>query len=110
MTASEHCAIHYVYIQQPQMTEKVIGVPAGGDGACGAESYVVITLMKSALIQHTDSAVICDGWLYFCTNQFELSPGRLYGNVDNRRGPFRSYRGTLERVQPCESSIKMVKN
>lgn len=44
------------------------------------------------MIQHADSAAILDGYLYFNTNQLQLSPGRQYNNTDNRKGPFRSYR------------------
>lgn len=92
ITASEQNAIYYVDTLQSQVTEAVNGVPAGGEGMVAPENYVVKTLVRSALIQHADSAAIWDGYLYFCTNQLELSPGRQYNNTDNRRGPFRSYR------------------
>jgi len=91
ITASERNAIYYVDTLQTQVTEAVNGMPAGGEGLVAPESYVVKTLVRSALIQHADSAAIWDGYLYFCTNQLELSPGRQYNNIDNRRGPFRSY-------------------
>ncbi|KAF2473601.1 uncharacterized protein BDR25DRAFT_386394 [Lindgomyces ingoldianus] len=90
--ASEHNAIFYVDTLQQYVTEEVNGVVAGGAGVVPPEDYVVKTLVRSALIQHADSAAIWDGWLYFCTNQLELSPGRQYRNVDNRKGPFVSYR------------------
>ncbi|ORY16915.1 major royal jelly protein-domain-containing protein [Clohesyomyces aquaticus] len=90
--ASEHNAIFYVDTQQKYVTEEVNGTPAGGTGLVKPENYVVKTLVRNALIQHADSAAIWDGWLYFCTNQLELGPGRQYGNVDNRKGPFVSYR------------------
>lgn len=48
--------------------------------------------VRSGMIQHADSAAILDGWLYFNTNQLQLSPSRQYNNTDNRKGPFRSYR------------------
>lgn len=92
MLASEQNAIYYVDTQQCETTQEVNGTPAGGSGPVATDSYVVKTLVRSGLIQHADSAAILDGWLYFCTNQLELSPGRQYKNVDARRGPFRSYR------------------
>ena len=92
MTASEQNAIYYVDTLQSQVTEEVNGVPPGGSGLVSAANYVVKTLVRSALIQHADSAAILDGYLYFCTNQLELSPSRQYLNKDNRRGPFKSYR------------------
>lgn len=70
----------------------VNNVPAGGSGPVAVENYVVKDLVRNAQIQHADSAAILDGWLYFCTNQLEFSPSRQYMNVDNRKGPFRSYR------------------
>lgn len=90
--ASEHNAIFYVDTLQSQVTEEINGVPPGGSGFVDPENYVVKTLVRSALIQHADSAAIWDGWMYFCTNQLEFSPGRQYKNVDNRKGPFLSYR------------------
>lgn len=90
--ASEQNAIFYVDTQQSEVTEEVNGVAAGGSGPVATENYVVKTLVRSGLIQHADSAAILDGWLYFCTNQLALSPGRQYMNVDARRGPFKSYR------------------
>ncbi|KAF2722660.1 hypothetical protein K431DRAFT_221752 [Polychaeton citri CBS 116435] len=90
--ASEQNAIYYVDSLQSEVDTIVNGVGPGGSGLVAAENYVVKTLVRSALIQHADSGAILDGWLYFCTNQLELSPGRQYGNVDKRRGPFRSYR------------------
>ncbi|KAJ9633397.1 hypothetical protein H2204_007114 [Knufia peltigerae] len=92
--ASEHNAIFYVDTLQSQVNETVNGTPPGGAAKVPvtAENYVVKTLARSGLIQHADSAAILDGWLYFCTNQLELSPRFQYNNTDNRRGPFRSYR------------------
>ena len=90
--ASEQNAIYYVDTQQSSVTMSVNGVAAGGDGPVATEKYVVKTLVRSAMIQHADSGAILDGWLYFCTNQLALSPGRQYNNTDNRRGPFRSFR------------------
>lgn len=90
--ASEQNAIYYVDTLQQEVTEEVNGVAPGGEGQVEAENYVVKTLVRNALIQHADSAAILDGWLYFCTNQLELSPRFQYRNVDARRGPFRTYR------------------
>ncbi|KAF9741828.1 major royal jelly protein [Paraphaeosphaeria minitans] len=93
--ASEHNAIFYMDTLQAAVNATVNGVPPGSLNALElvpAKDYVVKTLVMNALIQHADSAAIWDGWLYFCTNQLELSPGRQYNNVDARRGPFRSYR------------------
>lgn len=93
--ASEHNAIFYVDTLQAAVNETVNGVPPGSSKALepvAAKDYVVKTLVRNALIQHADSAAIWDGWLYFCTNQLELSPGRQYNNVEARKGPFRSYR------------------
>lgn len=90
--ASEHNAIFYVDTQQSQVNETINGVGPGGSGPVAPENYVVKDYVRSGLIQHADSAAILDGWMYFCTNQLELSPSRQYMNVDNRRGPFRSYR------------------
>ncbi|KAF1968235.1 hypothetical protein BU23DRAFT_656306 [Bimuria novae-zelandiae CBS 107.79] len=93
--ASEHNAIFYVDTLQAAVSETVNGRIPGSSNALEpvpAENYVVKTLVRNALIQHADSAAIWDGWLYFCTNQLELSPRRQYGNIDARRGPFRSYR------------------
>lgn len=90
--ASEHNAIFYVDTQQSAVNETVNDVPGGGSGPVAAENYVVKDLVRNGLIQHADSIAILDGWLYFCTNQLALSPSRQYMNVDNRRGPFRSYR------------------
>jgi hypothetical protein len=95
ITASEHNAIFYVDTLQAAVNFTVNGVPPGSSNPLEpvpVENYVVKTLVRSGLIQHADSAAIWDGWLYFCTNQLELSPGRQYNNVDARRGPFRSYR------------------
>lgn len=92
MLASEQNAIVYVQTDQSRVTEEVNGVPPGGAGPVAAKDYYVKTLVRSGLIQHADSAAILDGWLYFCTNQLSLSPGRQYNNVDARKGPFRSYR------------------
>ncbi|KAL9594061.1 MAG: hypothetical protein Q9219_007236 [cf. Caloplaca sp. 3 TL-2023] len=92
MTASEQNAIYQVQTQQRFVTADVNGTPAGGEGPVAPENYVVKTLVRNALIQHADSAAIWDGWLYFCTNQLELSPGFQYRNVDKRRGPWYSYR------------------
>lgn len=90
--ASEQNAIYYVDTQQSEVTMTVNGVPPGGSGPVPADRYVVQTLVRSGMIQHADSGAILDGYLYFCTNQLELSPGRQYNNVDARKGPFRSYR------------------
>ncbi|KAF2107972.1 major royal jelly protein-domain-containing protein [Lophiotrema nucula] len=90
--ASEQNAIIYADTQQSQVTQTVNGIPPGGSGLVAPDNYVIKTLVRSALIQHADSAAIWDGWMYFCTNQLELSPGRQYGNVDARKGPFLSYR------------------
>ena len=90
--ASEHNTIFYVDTQQSAVTMEVNGVPAGGSGPGAVDNYVVKDFVRSGLIQHADSAAILDGWMYFCTNQLAFSPGRQYNNVDNRRGPFRSYR------------------
>lgn len=93
--ASEHNAIFYVDTLQAAVNETVNGIPPDSSNALEqvpAKDYVVKTLVRNALIQHADSAAILDGWLYFCTNQLELSPSRQYKNVDARRGPFRSYR------------------
>ena len=92
MMASEQNAIYYVDTLQSQVTEQVNNTPAGGVGVVKAEDYVVKVLVRSGLIQHADSAAIWDGWMYFCTNQLEFSPVRQYGNVDARKGPFRSYK------------------
>ncbi|KAI9658956.1 MAG: hypothetical protein M1821_001916 [Bathelium mastoideum] len=92
LTASEQNAIYYVDTLQKYINETVNGVPPGGSGFVQPENYVVKTLVRSALIQHADSAAILDGYLYFCTNQLEYSPPRQYNNTDNRKGPFRSYR------------------
>lgn len=90
--ASEHNAIYYVQTDQARVTDEVNGVAPGGEGPVAAQNYYVKTLVRSGLIQHADSAAILDGWMYFCTNQLSLSPGRQYKNVDARKGPFRSYR------------------
>ena len=92
ITASEQNAIFYVDTDQSKVAEKVNGVSVGGDGLVDPENYVIKTLVRSALIQHADSAAIWDGWLYFCNNQLALSPMRQYKNVDNRKGPFVSHR------------------
>ncbi len=92
--ASEHNTIFYVDTLQSQVNETVSGVSPGGAPKVPvpAENYVVKTLVRSGLVQHADSAAILNGWLYFCTNQLELSPRFQYNNTDKRRGPFRSYR------------------
>jgi len=90
--ASEQNAIYYVDTQQSQVNETVNNTPPGGTGLVAAENYVVKTLVRNGMIQHADSGAILEGWLYFCTNQLELSPSRQYNNTDNRRGPFRSFR------------------
>lgn len=95
--ASEQNAIYYVDTLQPEVSMTVNGMPPGGSGLVPTNNYVVNTLVRSAMIQHADSAAILDGWLYFCTNQLELSPGRQYNNTDNRRGPFRSFRTWIGR-------------
>ncbi|KAJ9658703.1 hypothetical protein H2198_003581 [Neophaeococcomyces mojaviensis] len=93
--ASEHNAIFYVDTLQSQVNLTVNGVQPGSTNPLEpvkAENYIVRDYVRNALIQHADSAAIWDGWMYFCTNQLELSPSRQYNNVDARRGPFRSYR------------------
>ncbi len=90
--ASEQNAIYYVDTQQSQVTMTVNGVPPGGSGSVPADSYLVKTLVRNGMIQHADSAAILDGYLYFCTNQLQLSPSRQYNNIDHRKGPFRSFR------------------
>jgi hypothetical protein len=90
--ASEQNAIYYVDTQQSEVNETVNHTPPGGTGLVAAENYVVKTLVRNGMIQHADSAAILDGWLYFCTNQLELSPQRQYNNTDMRKGPFRSFR------------------
>ena len=97
MTASEQNAIYYVDTLQSQVNETVNNTPPGGSGLVKPEDYVVKTLVRNALIQHADSAAILDGWLYFTTNQLELSPTFSYMNVDRRKGPFRSYRTWIGR-------------
>ncbi|KAF2188400.1 hypothetical protein K469DRAFT_737681 [Zopfia rhizophila CBS 207.26] len=92
ITASEHNAILYIDTDQSRVTEEVNGTPPGGHGLVKPEDYVAKTLVRSALVQHADSAAIWDGWMYFCTNQLQLAPSRQYGNVDRRKGPFVSYR------------------
>ena len=90
--ASEQNAIYYVDTQQSEVDMTVNGVPPGGSGPVPADRYVVKTLVRNGMIQHADSAAILDGWLYFCTNQLQLSPSRQYNNTDHRKGPFRSFR------------------
>ncbi|OQO12346.1 hypothetical protein B0A48_02988 [Cryoendolithus antarcticus] len=90
--ASEQNAIYYVDTLQSQVTQTVNGVPPNGTGLVKAENYVVKTLVRNAMIQHADSGAISDGWFYFNTNQLEYSPRFRYGNVDARKGPFRSFR------------------
>ncbi|KAK4507437.1 hypothetical protein PRZ48_001172 [Zasmidium cellare] len=90
--ASEQNAIYYVDTLQSELEMPVDDLKPGGTGLIPAKDYVVKTLVRNAMIQHADSGAILDGWLYFCTNQLELSPGRQYNHTDNRRGPFRSYR------------------
>lgn len=86
--ASEQNAIYYVDTQQSEVNMTVNGVPPGGSGLVPAENYVVQTLVRNGMIQHADSGAILDGYLYFCTNQLELSPGRQYNNTDNRKASF----------------------
>lgn len=74
--ASEQNAIYYVDTQQSEVTMTVNGVPPGGSGPVPADRYVVKTLVRNGMIQHADSAAILDGYLYFCTNQLQLSPSR----------------------------------
>jgi hypothetical protein len=92
ITATEQNAIFYVDTQQLQANGTANGVPHDGTSPVKPENYAIKTLVRSALIQHADSAAIWDGWLYFCTNQLALGPGMQYGNVDERKGPFLSYR------------------
>lgn len=92
MLASEQNAIYYVDTVQDQVCDEVNGTPPRGSGPVAPDNYVVKTLVRSGLIQHADSAAILDGFLYFCTNQLELSPMFQYNNTDGRRGPFRSYK------------------
>lgn len=93
--ASEQNAIYYVDTQQSEVNMTVNGVPPGGSGPVPADRYVVKALVRNGMIQHADSAAILDGWLYFCTNQLQLSPSRQYNNVDNRKGPYRSFRVSI---------------
>lgn len=95
--ASEQNGIYYVDSLQSEVDMTVNGVPPGGSGLVPANNYVVKTLVRNGMIQHADSGAILDGWLYFCTNQLELSPGRQYNNTDNRKGPFRSFRTWIGR-------------
>ncbi|KAK5134140.1 hypothetical protein LTR08_006915 [Meristemomyces frigidus] len=102
--ASEQNAVYYVDTVQSEVGFPVNsgggsgGASGGGNfsssetGLVPAADYVVQTLVRNGMIQHADSGAVLDGWLWFCTNQLELSPGRQYGNVDRRRGPFRSFR------------------
>ncbi|KAL8801171.1 MAG: hypothetical protein Q9223_007086 [Gallowayella weberi] len=92
MMASEQNAIYQVQTQRRYVTDEVNGTPAGGEGLVEPENYVVKTLIRSGLIQHADSAAVWDGYLYFCTNQLELSPTFQYKNADKRKGPWYSYR------------------
>lgn len=92
MMASEQNAIYQVQTQQQYITEEINGVGPGGERPVAPDDYVVKTLVRSGLIQHADSAAIWDGYLYFCTNQLELSPTFQYRNVDARKGPWYSYR------------------
>lgn len=92
IAASEQNAIFYVDTLESQVNTTINDHPPGGNGLVGAEDYVVKTLVRSALVQHADSMAILDGWLYFNTNQLTLGPQYQYNNVDNRKGPFRSYR------------------
>ncbi|KAL8948926.1 MAG: hypothetical protein Q9222_004930 [Ikaeria aurantiellina] len=92
MMASEQNAIYQVQTQQQYVTDEVNGNPPGGEGPVANENYQVKTLVRNALIQHADSAALWDGYLYFCTNQLELSPTFQYNNVDARKGPWYSYR------------------
>ncbi len=76
MLASEHNAIYYVDTLQSEVNETANGVAPGGSGLVATDNYVVKALVRSAEIQHADSAAILDGWLYFCTNQLEYHPAR----------------------------------
>lgn len=80
ITAGEHNAIFYY----ETLDEEGKGIRA--------EDYVIRTLVRNALVQHADTMAVLDGYLYFTTNQLKLSPGLQEGNVDRRRGPYRSYR------------------
>lgn len=92
IAASEQNAIYYVDTLQSHTNQIINGDTPHGSGLISAENYVVKTLVRNAMIQHADSMAIWDGWLYFCTNQLTLGPPYQYKNVDNRRGPFRSFR------------------
>lgn len=92
ITASEQNAIFYVDTQQSQVNKLGNSILPSGIIPVKPENYVIKTLVRSALIQHADSAAIWDGWLYFCTNQLGLGPGLQHGNVDRRKGPYLSYR------------------
>lgn len=83
--ASEQNAIYYVDSLQNQTDMTVNGQAPGGSGLVPAENYVVKTLVRNGMIQHADSGAILDGYLYFCTNQLELSPSRQYNNTDHRK-------------------------
>ena len=92
LSASEQNAIYQVQTQERYTVDKVNGTPPGGVGLVPPQNYVVKPLVRSSLIQHGDSFAIWDGFLYFCTNQLELSPTFQYNNVDARKGPWYSYR------------------
>ncbi len=92
MLASEQNAIFYADTQLANVNETVNGVLPGGPGPVPPNNYVVKALVRSGLIQHADSAAVMNGYLYFCTNQINLSAGRQYNNTDARKGPYRSYR------------------
>jgi hypothetical protein len=99
IAASEQNAIYYVDTLRSQTNMTVNGNVGGGAGLVPADEYVVKTLVRNAMIQHADSMAVLDGWLWFNTNQLTLGPGFQYRNVDNRRGPFRSFRVWIGRGQ-----------
>jgi len=98
--ASEQNAIFYVDTLRHNNGTSQVSSPGSHESPATSQAlepipaaeYVVKDYVRSALIQHADSAAIWDGWMYFCTNQLELAPARQYMNVDARKGPFRSYR------------------
>lgn len=90
--ASEHNAILYVDTLQSEVEDVVTAVDGSDSDLVPVDNLVHKTLIRSGLLQASDTACILDGWLYFDTNQQGLSPGRQYNNIDRRRGPFKSYR------------------
>lgn len=92
IAASEQNAIYYVDTRVAEQYGTANGTEPGGNAPLPAKDYVVHTLLRNAMIQHADSMVVLDGYLWFNTNQLMLGPPFQYLNVDKRKGPFRSYR------------------